>query len=330
LRHESFRSDADRLLAAIESQLRPEASQPPVRKPHPGMPELRLVAERKVRDLLPKEELGSAEASGVLALDGKLLVIFDNTTRIGVIDQDLSQTADNRVIHLEPATTPELAPDKYAGTGYEDIARDSGSGRLYLLVESVQRGQQQLPRVEILNADFKRNSQAFLDFPMEAANKGMEGLTFATRDGQPTLVALCEGNFCLGGAAGKQPGGGRIQLFRPGAVICDRVGTIELPTHLRFEDYSSVAMRGDQIAVLSQESSALWVGTFRPGSWEIVDHGMGYDLPRDKNGRVQYGNAEGVSWLDDDNLVVVSDRAKDDSEPLLRTKDRSVHKFALP
>jgi hypothetical protein len=143
------------------------------------------------------------------------------------------------------------------------------------------------------------------------------------------LVALCEGNFCLGGAAGKQPGGGRIQLFRPGAEICDHVGTIHLPAHLWFEDYSSVAVRRNQIAVLSQESSAMWVGAFRPGSWEIVDHGMCYDLPRDKKGRVQYGNAEGVSWLDDDHLVVVSDRAKDDSEPLTRNKDRSVHIFAL-
>jgi hypothetical protein len=290
------------------------------------MPELRLVAERKVGDLLPKEELGRAEASGVLTLDGKLLVIFDNTTRIGEIDQDLSQTADNRVIHLKP----ELAPDEYAGDGYEDIARDPDNGRLYLLVESVQRGVQQLPRVEILNAHFKRHSQAFLDFPMEAANKGMEGLTFANRDGQPTLVALCEGNFCLGGDAGKQPGGGRIQLFRPGAEICDHVGTIDLPAHLTFEDYSSVAVRHDQIAVLSQQTSALWVGAFRPGSWEIVDHGTCYNLPLDNEGRIQYGNAEGVSWLNDNHLVVASDRAKDDSEPLLQTKDRSVHIFALP
>jgi hypothetical protein len=294
---------------------------------HPvGVPELRLVAERKVRDLLPKEELGRAEASGVLALDGRLLVIFDNTTRIGLIDQNLSQTADNRVIRLDP----ELAPDKYAGRGYEDIARDSEGGRLYLLVESVRRGEQRLPRVEILNADFERHSQAFLDFPIAAANKGMEGLTFANRDGHPTLVALCEGNFCLGGDAGRQPGGGRLQLFRPGAEICDRLGTVDLPEHLWFEDYGSVAVRGDQIAVLSQQSSAVWVGAFRPGSWKIVDDGMCYDLPRDKKGRVQYGNAEGVSWLDDDHLVVVSDRAKDDSEPLLRKKDRRVHKFALP
>jgi hypothetical protein len=291
-----------------------------------GVPELQLVAERKVRKLLPKRKIGRAEASGVLAVDGRLFVIFDNNTKIGIIDRDLRQTGDNRVIR----PNPNRVADEYAAPGYEDIARNPENGHLYLLVESVQRAEQLLPGVEVLDADLNRHSQTFLDFPIEAENKGMEGLTFANRDGQAALVALCEGNRCLGGDEGKRPGGGRLQLFRPGIEICDHVGTIELPAHLWFEDYSSVAARGDQIVVLSQQSSALWVGSFRSGSWEIVDHGMCYDLPRDEKGRVQYGNAEGVSWLDDDHLVVVSDRAKDDSEPLWQDKDRSVHIFALP
>jgi hypothetical protein len=290
-----------------------------------GVPQVKLVAERKVRKLLPKEEIGRAEASGVLAFDGRVLVIFDNTTRIGIIDRDLRRTRDNRVIRPKPERAVE-----YAAKGYEDIARDPETGRLYLLVESVQRDEELLPRVEVLDADFNRHSQAFLDFPIEAENKGMEGLTLANRDGQPTLVALCEGNRCRGGDEGRRPGGGRLQLFRPGVETCDHLGTIELPAHLWFEDYSSIAARGDQIVVLSQQASALWVGSFRSGSWEIVDQGVCYDLPRDEEGRIQYGNAEGVSWLDDNQLVVVSDRANDDSEPRWQNKDRSVHIFALP
>jgi hypothetical protein len=290
-----------------------------------GLPELQLVAERKVRDLLPKKKLGRAEASGVLASDGKLLVIFDNTTKIGLIDQDLSQTMDNRVIRPDPL----LAPDEYAGGGYEDIAFDLGSSRLYLLVESVQVRDHLLPRVEVLDAGFRRHSQAFLDFPFEAANKGMEGLTFANRNGKPTLVALCEGNRCRGGEEGESPGGGRLQLFRPGADICEHFGTLRLPRHVWFVDYSSVAMRGDRVAVLSQQSAAVWVGSFRPGSWEIADDDTCYNLPRDEKGRIQYGTAEGVSWLDDDHLVVVSDQAKND-EPLWQAKERSVQIFALP
>jgi hypothetical protein len=287
--------------------------------------ELQLVAERKVRDLLPQTELGRAEASGVLALNGELLVIFDDTTNIGLIDQDLSPTANNRVIQPDPP----LARDKYAGKGYEDIAWDPASSSLYLLVESVRHREQLLPRVEIVDADFRRRSQVFLDFPFDADNKGMEGLTFTNRDGEPTLVALCEGNRCRGGEEGKRPGGGRLQLFRPGSHTCKHLGTIKLPRHVWFVDYSSVAIRGDRIAVLSQQSSALWVGTFSPGSWEIADDDTCYSLPRDEKGRIQYGTAEGVSWLDNNHLVVVSDKAKD-HQPHWQAKERRVHIFTLP
>jgi hypothetical protein len=288
------------------------------------VPELRLVAERPVRDLLPKEDLERAESSGVLAMDGRLLVIFDDSTAIGILDQDLSRTGGNRLIYPDP----RLASDDQPGTGYEDIARDPESGRLYLLVEAVQREERLLPRVEILDADFQRHSQAFLDFSIEADNKGMEGLACITRDGELTLVALCEGNRCRGGREGRRPGGGRLQLFRPAAEICAHVGTVDLPTHLWFVDFSSVAVRDNRLAVLSQRSSALWVGAFRSGSWEIVDHGQCFNFPRDDEGNVQYRTAEGLSWLDDDHLVVVSDRVQR-GKRRGRGKQRSVHVFAL-
>jgi hypothetical protein len=153
------------------------------------VPEL-VLAERPVRDLLPAGGDDRAEASGVLALDGQLLVIFDDSTAIAVIDQDLSRTASNRIVFPEP----KLAQDPFAGVGYEDIARDPDSGRIYLLVESVRRGQRLLPRVEVIEADFQRHSQSFLDFAVESDNKGMEGLTCVSRGGELALVALCEGN----------------------------------------------------------------------------------------------------------------------------------------
>jgi hypothetical protein len=285
--------------------------------------ELRLVAERRINDLLPNGGLDRAEASGVLAIDDQLLVIFDDSTAIAILDQDLTRTAGNRLIYPDP----KLAADRYAGAGYEDIARDPISGHLYLLVEAVKREGTLLPRVEILDANFRRHSQAFLDFAFREDNKGMEGLGCLSREGELTLVALCEGNWCSGGEKGERPGGGRLQLFRPNADTCEHLATISLPPDLWFVDYSSVATRGDTIAVLSQQSSALWVGAFRPGSWAIADRGRCYYLPRDEEGHQQYSTAEGVSWLDDDHLVVVSDRAQ---KGRFRSKDRRVHIFALP
>ena len=85
---------------------------------------------------------------GVLAMDDQLLVIFDDSTAIAILDQDLSRTAANRLIYPDP----KLAADPYAGTGYEDIARDPISGHLYLLVEAVKREGALMPRVEILDA----------------------------------------------------------------------------------------------------------------------------------------------------------------------------------
>ena len=290
-----------------------------------AVPELVLLAERPVRELLPGSGDERAEASGVLALDGQLLVIFDDSTAIAIIDEDLSRTATNRVVFPEP----KLARDDFAGAGYEDIARDPDSGRIYLLVESVRRGQRLLPRVEIIEADFRRHSQSFLDFAVESDNKGMEGLTCVSRAGKLTLVALCEGNRCRGGREGERPGGGRLQLFRPAADTCEHLATVRLPSRVPFIDYSSLAVDGDRIAVLSQQSSALWVGAFRPGSWEFADHGTCYDLPREGDGRIQYGTAEGVSWLADDRLTIVSDRAPRNALRW-RTKHRSVHIFALP
>jgi len=289
------------------------------------VPQLHLVAEAPVRDLLPDGGSPRGEASGVLALGDQLLVIFDDSTVIGVIGADLTRVDGNRTVRPDPVT----AAGGHAGRGYEDIARDTATGHLYLLVEAIRRGNRFQARVEELDADYRRLTQAWLDFPLETENKGMEGLTFARRDGQVCLLALCEGNRCRGGNVGEQPGGGRIQLFRPGQDTCPHAGTIKLPPQLWFTDYSSVAVHGDRIAVLSQRSSALWVGAFTPATWDLADAGATYEFPRDPDGRIVYGTVEGVSWLDDDHVVVVSDRA-DRTEPRWRTKHRSVHIFAIP
>ena len=289
------------------------------------VPELRLLAEAPVRDLLPDGGSPRGEASGVLALDEKLLVIFDDSTVIGVIGADLTRVDGNHTV----GPVPLSAGGRHAGRGYEDIARDAATGHLYLLVEALRRGNRFQARVEELDGDFRRRSQAWLDFTLEEENKGMEGLTCARRDGELYLLALCEGNRCRGGSAGEQPGGGRIQLFRTGHGTHPHAGTIKLPPQLWFTDYSSVAVHGDRIAVISQRSSALWVGAFTPGSWDLADVGATYEFPRDPDGHVVYGTVEGVSWLDDDHVVVVSDRA-DRTEPRWRTKHRSVHIFTIP
>src|SRR5436309_3142375 len=80
--------------------------------------------------------------------------------------------------------------------------------------------------------------------------------------------------------AGRVPGGGRIHVFQRGPRDWDRVATIRLPETVQFTDYSGIAVAGERIAVLSQESSALWLGRLAPDGWQVTDAGVSYALPR--------------------------------------------------
>jgi hypothetical protein len=119
-------------------------------------------------------------------------------------------------------------------------------------------------------------------------------------------------------------------VFRRGHRQWDRVATIRLPETVLFQDYSGIAVADGRIAVVSQESSALWVGNLAPDGWEVTDAGMSYALPRPADGSIVYGTAEGVSWMAPDQVVMVSDKAKPDQDPRCRAKDQSIHIFRIP
>lgn len=89
-------------------------------------------------------------------------------------------------------------------------------------------------------------------------------------------------------------------------------------------------MNGDRIAVVYQVSSALWVGDLTPSGWEVTGAGMSYALPRDADGGIRYGTAEGVSWLAPDQVVMVSDKAKPQQDYRCRAKDQWIHIFRIP
>jgi hypothetical protein len=281
--------------------------------------ELLLVRESRLAALLPTGHSHRWEASGVLALDGRLYVVCDDLRAIARLGENLLPTDD--VVTL---------PDG-RGRGYEDLAHDPATGRFYLLVESLRNGSHWMARVEEYDADLQPVSHGWLDFDLPSSNKGMEGLTCVRRSGTTYLLGLCEGNFCADGSRGRTPGGGRIQVFEQRGTEWSQVASVRLPSTLPFRDYSALGARNEQLAVVSQESSALWVGRLEPGEWAVRDAGTLYGFPRDQHGKVVYCNVEGVSWLSDHDLVMVSDRAKRDGQPdRCRVKEASIHVFALP
>jgi hypothetical protein len=289
---------------------------------HAPMRQLELVREAKVSDILGGRLDPRLEASGVLARNGLFYVIFDNLPHIACLGAELSPAA---------AANHVIEQNRGHRHGFEDITYDPANRRFYTLIESLPRGRAKfMAAVQEYDLSFGYLGSAWLDFPLDRPNKGLEGLACVRRQGQTYLLGLCEGNRCRGGAAGRIPGGGRIHVFRRGRHHWDRVGKIRLPETVRFVDYSGITVDGDRIAVVSQVSSALWVGRLAPSGWQVTGAGTSYTLPRDADGRILYGTAEGVSWTGPDQVVMVSDRAKPQQDRRCRAKDQSIHIFRIP
>ncbi|MEU6672935.1 hypothetical protein [Streptomyces sp. NPDC046925] len=295
--------------------------------------ELRLVKESKIKDLIGDGAGTRLEASGVLYRDGAFLIVCDNLPSLIRVSSELSPKApENGVLNANRAKKAAKKRGSAANQGYEDIAHDERHDHFYTLSEA-ERVKPKGYRASVQEYDTKLRpvgSPTHLDFDLADANKGMEGLEWVERSGTGYLLALCEGNRCAGGKKGRTPGGGRIQVFRQGGKRWINTATIRLPESLPFEDYASVSVRGGHIAVLSQASSALWVGRIDTKKW-IVDEGTVHRLPTDSKGRKVYGNPEGVSWVSSDHVVIVSDRAKKGAgNARFKGKDQSIHLFLIP
>lgn len=284
------------------------------------MGRLELIREFKIHRLLPGHAADSPlEASGVLAREGHLLVIFDNVSQVARIETS-----------LEPAVDNGWLGSADGARGHEDIAYNPRQQRFYVLVEAV-LGEDGAFRAEIAehDRDFTLLERHVLPFDLDRANKGFEGLACVQRDGDDYVLALCEGNWCKGGQEGRQPGNGRIQIFRR-AAGWHHVAELALPPAAAFTDYSSIDVRDERVAILSQESSQLWVGQLSQTDWTFLDAGVVYGLPGGRRAKPLYCNAEGVSWLAPDLIAVVSDRMKKDDPRRCARKDMSVHVFRIP
>jgi hypothetical protein len=285
-------------------------------------PELTLVEERKLSEYIdPPEGSGVLEASGVVAKDGYYYIIFDNVRRIGRIHSGLDRRARKHG-WLGRART---------GEGYEDIAFNPYTRRFYLLIEAEKHPDGTYKSIidECDEAgNYKR--RRWVDFTFEKRNTGFEGLAAVRYEGQNYLLALCEGNTCRAGKRGRKPGRGRIHVLSARGKIWRPVGEIALPRSVRFEDYSAVAILGTRIAVVSQQTSRLWIGTIRLRDWSIAGRGRIYDFPRTRKGKRKYCTVEGLSWISPRSLVMVSDLSKPGYPKRCGRHDQSIHVFRIP
>jgi hypothetical protein len=280
--------------------------------------EVIVQSEKKISQLLEgQSEKEKHEASGVLFLNTKIFVVFDNSSTIAKINIDLDQV--------------KLLGENKKGVGYEGITYDKLNDRFYLIEESLDHKGAWNSRVGSANKDFIIDSKKWLKYSFQSDNKGFEGITIVTKNDETYLLALCEGNDCDAGEISRIPGAGRIKVFETKGKKWKYIASIRLPLSLHFKDYSGIDVNNKRIlAITSQESSAVWVGELDVENWKIVDSGHVYEFPEDKNGNMIYCNIEGVSWIADDRLVVVSDKKTDnDEQQECHEKDQSIHVISI-
>ena len=240
-----------------------------------------LAREAKLASLLP-DAGGRLEASGVLAGDGRCYVIFDNAPDIARIPATLA-----------PADGPDLIRQpRGRRDGFEDIAHDRATGRFYVLVEARARGQGFMAEVQEYDERLGYLGRAWVQFPLDSLNKGLEGLTAPAATAGPSCSACARGT---GAGTGRRAGGPAAAGSRCSSVA-GATGTAWPRSGCRrpspFEDFS-LAGAGDRLAVLSQASAALWVGRVHPSSWGVAGPGAVWSFPPDPEGRTVYCNAEG-------------------------------------
>jgi hypothetical protein len=216
--------------------------------------------------------------------------------------------------------------------GFEDVTFHERTKRFLVILEAVPFGKKSYkPIIEEYDEELRYLESAWVDFELDGENKGLEGLCYFRRGREDFVLGLCEGNFCCSGKKGRKPGGGRIQVFKRGKGQWDHVRTLALPKSVRFEDYASLRTDGYRLAVVSQVSSALWIGDVSPRTGEVEGEGKTYLFPRDAEGRIVYGNIEGVAWVTPKRLAFVSDKRKPGEQPNRHAKkDQSIHLFDLP
>jgi len=284
-------------------------------------PVLRLVRERKLAELLAPPRSGAVyEASGVIAVGTHCYVALDNVRRVARIATHLRTNSDDH----------RWAGRARQGEGYEAITYSRAQRRFYLMIEAQKHPDGTYKgAIDEYDDDWRYRGRRWVDFAFEKRNTGFEGLASVEWRGQHYLLALCEGNGCRDSHSKRKHGQGRVHVLERRGRMWHPVARIKLPKAVNFKDYAGMALHGDRVAVVSQESSRLWVGRLQRGKWAIGGKGRVYDLPRTKKGKKKYHTVEGISWLSPRTLVAVSDLRKKKHPKRSAKTDQSIHVFRI-
>ncbi len=284
----------------------------------PGLVELQ---EHSLEDLFEHPDTSRFEASGVAVSDGRVFIVFDNLRRFVSLDlsfEDPIWLGDSRGYGLDDDPRVEDTDDF---AGFEGIAVNPETRVVSLAVEAMETIENNdLPVV--IHWTEQESTIEWLEYEVEALNKGIEGLAYLQIEDQMWMAALCETGKCDGRTRGR-------------LILRDEAGelsTADLPKGLDFVDFSGLAIDGNRVAAISQESSAIWVGeAFINDEGEIDFETEGvYTFPKQRDGDTDFCTVEGVAWLSPTTLVTVSDLEKDGQANRCENHAEELHVFELP
>lgn len=281
------------------------------------------VAEAKVYKLLQGYSSSDAfEASGIVYVNGYFYVACDNMQKVPKIKSTLpiNSSANSLLSTGSPGS---------GSSNWEGITYDSHStANFYLVEESANsHGSVYQPRIYEMNGSMSYQSRDWADYYFTSSNnnKAFEGIAWVYRGGTNYLLGIVEGT-------GKIP----VMTHSSGGdwVVVD---SITLPSSVTFADYADIIVKGDTIVVLSQEDSQFWMGKLSTTSWTVTSTIGSYQFPLGGTDgtvgtgtNVIYGNVEGISFINDSQVVVCSDKIKSGQPGYQQYKDESIHIFTIP
>ncbi|OYU80728.1 MAG: hypothetical protein CFE23_08400 [Flavobacterium sp. BFFFF1] len=278
------------------------------------------VSEAKIYKLLPGYNSADVfEGSGVQYLNGYFYVASDNMQKIAKIKSTLPINSSQNTLLSTGA--PGSGSSNYEGITYEA----NGTPHFYIVEESAQNGSNYQPRISKMDSGMNYTNRDWVNYNFTSgnANKAFEGLAWVSRGGTNYLLGLVEGT-------------GKIPVLAYDGSKWALVTEITLPSSVTFSDYSDLAVSATgKVAITSQVDGQLWVGTLSSSSWTITG-GTAYTFPLGNSsgvigaGTLQlYGNVEGVSFINDTQIVICSDKA-DSSQPAYQSyKEQTVSVFNL-
>ncbi|MBP9708802.1 MAG: hypothetical protein KBD78_14280 [Oligoflexales bacterium] len=278
-----------------------------------------IVYERKIADFFKKgffknsEYSDSFEASGVEYFNNKIYIIFDDQAQMfeAILDLNNNKKIQDGALVNIPFTENRNQMDIegidiHPNSGVvrlieeflesEDEDEDEDEGKMFVLWEKRQ--------------DNNLFSARKFFYEFKEKTSGMEGIATRSFEGREYIFILCEGKPCK---KNTRNDAGTIEIFTENY---ENSASIELNGELMLSDYSALDIRNDRFALLSQAEGVLLLGKIEGLNQFIVESRFQFSP--------SYCNLEGVSFIDDLHLVLVSDKANDQHK-YCKAKERSIH-----